>query len=125
MAGQGRRPTAPTLVPFSLAMIAATLCPPELKVRTPAHTKHQGWHLEFEFRVTHRPVSSSRLHCRPTAARSEGERPALALCDASTVQLQAFVTSAKSAGAAETRSVSAAAARDIPGWAGKDKCLQW
>ena len=25
---------------------------PELKVRTPAHTKHPGWYLEFEFRLT-------------------------------------------------------------------------
>ena len=25
---------------------------PELKVRAPAHTKHIGWHLEFELRVT-------------------------------------------------------------------------
>ena len=29
-------------------------CPPELKVRTPAHTKHLGWYLVFESRVTHR-----------------------------------------------------------------------
>ena len=28
------------------------VCPPELKVRTPAHTKHPGWHLESESRVT-------------------------------------------------------------------------
>ena len=27
-------------------------CPPGLKVRTPAHTKHPGWYLEFESRVT-------------------------------------------------------------------------
>ena len=26
--------------------------PPELKVSTPAHAEHLGWHLEFEFRVT-------------------------------------------------------------------------
>ena len=26
---------------------------PELKVSTPAHAKHLGWHVEFEFRVTH------------------------------------------------------------------------
>ena len=26
------------------------LCHPELKVSTPAHTKHLGWYLEFEFR---------------------------------------------------------------------------
>ena len=28
------------------------LCPPELKVRTPAHTKQLGWYVEFESRVT-------------------------------------------------------------------------
>ena len=27
--------------------------PPELKVMAPAHTKHLGWHVEFESRVTH------------------------------------------------------------------------
>ena len=31
----------------------APVCPPGLKVRTPAHTKQLGWCLEFEFRVTH------------------------------------------------------------------------
>ena len=30
------------------------LCPPELKVRTSAHTKNLGWYLDFESRVTHR-----------------------------------------------------------------------
>ena len=29
-----------------------TVCPPELKVRTPARTKHLGWYVEFEFWVT-------------------------------------------------------------------------
>ena len=29
------------------------VCPPEIKVRTPAHTKQLGWYVEFEFRVTH------------------------------------------------------------------------
>ena len=29
---------------------------PELKVSTPAHTKHLGWYVEFEFRVAHRRV---------------------------------------------------------------------
>ena len=32
--------------------VPADVCPPELKVRTPAHTKHSGWYLEFESRVT-------------------------------------------------------------------------
>ena len=35
---------------------ASVLCPPKLKVRTPAHTKHLGWYLGFQFRVTHRPT---------------------------------------------------------------------
>ena len=30
------------------------LRPPEPKVSTPAHTKHLGWYLEFEFRVSTR-----------------------------------------------------------------------
>ena len=30
--------------------------PPELKVRTPEYTKHLGWYVEFESRVTHRDV---------------------------------------------------------------------
>ena len=29
----------------------AGLCPPELKVRTPAHTKQPGWCVQFESRV--------------------------------------------------------------------------
>ena len=29
-----------------------TVCPPELKVRTPAHTKQPGWYDQFESRVT-------------------------------------------------------------------------
>ena len=37
----------------------AILCPPGLKIRTPAHTKHPGWCLEFEFRVTHPSKESS------------------------------------------------------------------
>ena len=28
----------------------AHVCPPELKVMSPAHTKQLGWYLEFEFR---------------------------------------------------------------------------
>ena len=38
-----------------LSHLFAQCIPPELKVRTPAHTKHMGWYLEFESRVkTHR-----------------------------------------------------------------------
>ena len=36
-----------------------SVCPPELKVRTPAHARHPGWCLEFESRVTHRHSSQS------------------------------------------------------------------
>ena len=32
--------------------LGSSVCPPELKVRTPAHTEHLGWYLEFKFRVT-------------------------------------------------------------------------
>ena len=32
--------------------VCLSVCPPELKVRTPAHTEHPGWYLEFESRVT-------------------------------------------------------------------------
>ena len=32
---------------------AIDVCPPELKVMTPAHTKQLGWYAEFESRVTH------------------------------------------------------------------------
>ena len=41
----------------------APLCPPKLKVRTPAHAKHLGWYLEFEFRVT-----QTQSAVRPTAS---------------------------------------------------------
>ena len=34
--------------------------PPELKVRTPAHTKNLGWYVEFESRVTHRTAVPGR-----------------------------------------------------------------
>ena len=34
-----------------------TLCPPELKVRTSAHTKHPGWSLAFESPEAHRVYS--------------------------------------------------------------------
>ena len=39
---------------FSLRLRGFPLCPPELTVRTPAHTKQLGWCVEFESRVTHR-----------------------------------------------------------------------
>ena len=34
---------------------------PELKVRTPAHTKQLGWHVEFESRVMHPSAGRARL----------------------------------------------------------------
>ena len=34
---------------------------PELKDSTPAHTKHLGWYVEFEFRVTHGPFRFRRF----------------------------------------------------------------
>ena len=46
---------------------AALVCPPELKVRTPAYAKNLGWYLEFEFRVTQ--VDGGRLvYWLPTPA---------------------------------------------------------
>ena len=42
-------------------VVPAAVCPPELKVRTPAHTKQLGWYVEFEFRVTHRFIESIRI----------------------------------------------------------------
>ena len=47
--------------------VCLSVCPPELKVRTPAHTEHPGWYLEFESRVTRREVSA--MIC--TSARSK------------------------------------------------------
>ena len=38
----------------SSAAAVLSLRHPELKVSTPAHTKHLGWYLEFEFQGTHR-----------------------------------------------------------------------
>ena len=35
-----------------LVALCRSVCPPELKVSTPAHAKQPGWYLEFEFRVT-------------------------------------------------------------------------
>ena len=37
---------------LSRQRLSILLCPLELKVRTPAHTKQLGWHLEFEFRAS-------------------------------------------------------------------------
>ena len=44
----------PTLGPALPHIRDGDLRHPELKVRTPAHTKQLGWYVEFESRVTHR-----------------------------------------------------------------------
>ena len=43
----------PTLGPALPRIRDGDLRHPELKVRTPAHTKQLGWYVEFESRVTH------------------------------------------------------------------------
>ena len=43
---------------------------PELKVSTPAHTKHLGWYLDFEFRVM------QAWSCSPASGTSGRGRPA-------------------------------------------------
>ena len=54
--GEKHLPFSPPARGFSLSDGAdCAICPPELKVRAPAHTKHLGWYLEFESRVTRRP----------------------------------------------------------------------
>ena len=32
-----------TVLPVTMRVLEAEVCPPELKVRTPAHTKQLGW----------------------------------------------------------------------------------
>ena len=44
--------------------------PPGPEVRTPAHTKHLGWYLEFESRVTHRQPQGRASWPRTAWARS-------------------------------------------------------
>ena len=39
------------------AAVPCSCAPPGTQSRTPAHTKHLGWYLEFEFRVTHRDAA--------------------------------------------------------------------
>ena len=90
-----RCPSAPTSEPVAAAAAGAArmfrgdpgcnstrfvecLRPPELKVRTPAHTKHLGWYLEFVFRVAH-PMCSSMFGKRamlpsPTLSRKLATR---------------------------------------------------
>ena len=51
------------------------LCHPELKVSTPAHTKHLGWYLEFEFRC-HSPCPHCSLYSwRAHGALLRGQNP--------------------------------------------------
>ena len=52
-----------------LALLGVGLRHPGLKVSTTAHTKHPGWHVEFEFRVTHRGL----LLARPVEDLLDGE----------------------------------------------------
>ena len=54
----------------------AVCCPPELRVRTPAHAKQLGWYVEFESRVT-------RGTCSGTFEASAGSSSAFAQCAAS------------------------------------------
>ena len=51
------------------AAAVVSLRHPELKVSTPAHTKHIGWYLEFEFRGTYRSALG-RQSCRSTCESS-------------------------------------------------------
>ena len=51
-AGAGGQAHSPFAVCRRCRRCFCTTSPPELKVRTPAHAKHLGWHLEFESRVT-------------------------------------------------------------------------
>ena len=53
-------------------VLEACVPPPELKVRTPAHTKQPGWYLEFESRVTHRCTRGWR---GATHGRSRSTQP--------------------------------------------------
>ena len=44
-------------------LVSLQVCPPDLKVRTPAHTKQLGWYVEFESRVTQDPAFALCFHC--------------------------------------------------------------
>ena len=56
---------------------ASNLRHPELKVSTPAHIKHQGWCLEFEFRVTH-PATSAKMESMADTPSCTSSSPAAA-----------------------------------------------
>ena len=69
-------------------------CLPKLKVRTPAHAKHPGWYLEFEFRATCLPnilsiLSTSAASIVPLpseamiAKASRNTRSSFSLCSCS------------------------------------------
>ena len=49
------------LLVVSPATHGAYIRHPELKLSAPAHTKHLGWHLEFEFRVTTGPAEMDQV----------------------------------------------------------------
>ena len=56
-----RRAPLPATGLVAVARAQQPLCHPELKVRTPAHTKHPGWYPECETRRTHRQLGPPRL----------------------------------------------------------------
>ena len=61
----------------SWAIGMRTWIPPELKVSTPAHTKHLGWYVGFEFRVTHHSVDAHVREQRQVEAHTGLDRPEL------------------------------------------------
>ena len=60
---------------FEINEVRTVLCPPEPKVRTPAHTRQLGWYLEFESRVTQCVCVCDELLGAPIqSATTRGER---------------------------------------------------
>ena len=94
--GRPRRPPAPPKAGRQRSLRRRRLFrPPQLKVRTPAHTTQRVWYVEFESRVTHRrracvsiaarctpqqlhPRTSRRQRCCPTAGCCSRRRRAAA-----------------------------------------------
>ena len=82
MPGCGRRWRYIEWVPFNKTTTPPTahwVRPPKLKVRTPAHAKHLGWHLEFESRAMQDALLGAELYDH-TAAVSAETSPLSALC---------------------------------------------
>ena len=73
-----QRPSSRLTPSSSPIFTRPALCVPRtLKVRTPAHTKHLGWYLEFEFRVTRQCEGvSGTPFARPSASLPRTEPPA-------------------------------------------------